>query len=457
MSELSCLGLSFHAPSREIRNQPSRVWNTYYGIKQFLGQGKCDGHILHVISGNLVNCFLLQRCALSAMACIWKCSQEWCHRVHKLPRDLREELQACCALTRVAHHQADRRFSSWMCLIDASLEGYNILESRMGEGLAMEVGAVKDRWRSNEQPSEHDVAHDIVKHGRTAGIELGGGSFDAWIDHQSIDAAKRLQGLVSKTLEERSGGRKRIFVDQPDCIAYLPAPVVIPENWRTVIAGAFHASKQPIHIKEAVTSLKTLVRMLRRPECHGRTLVCLGDNLAEVLCTEKGRAIDRGLNCICQRAAAHLIVFGNAWRRRRVPNSLNVADDDSRLATRGILRTGGYLRGRRLFARVCAHGDFASALRYRRQWNISIPPMIIHLEKSAPPPGLGELRYSSTVVPALSMLFGPSHRSSTVRIDAAVPYAGGGTYRLYNCLHVSTPFSTSYFTNPKGYINSPKN
>ena len=64
----------------------------------------------------------------------------------------------------------------------------------------------------------------------------------------------------------------------------------------------------------------------------------LGDNLAEVLSFERGRARDHGLNAYCRQAAGLQIALNCRWRRRYVETDRNASDHDSRLADRANLQ-----------------------------------------------------------------------------------------------------------------------
>eukprot|EP00959_Pyramimonas_sp_CCMP1952_P290635 6078970-Pyramimonas_sp.AAC.1 len=45
-------------------------------------------------------------------------------------------------------------------------------------------------------------------------------------------------------------------------------------------------------------------------------VVSLGDNMADVLATERGRASDFGLNALCRQSCAWQWAAGVDWRRR---------------------------------------------------------------------------------------------------------------------------------------------
>ena len=71
----------------------------------------------------------------------------------------------------------------------------------------------------------------------------------------------------------------------------------------------------------------------------------LGDNIAEVLATDAGRARDHDLNTLCRRSVGEQLFWGLSWRRRYLRSSDNPSDDDSRLADDQLIRPGRVFHG----------------------------------------------------------------------------------------------------------------
>ncbi len=72
-------------------------------------------------------------------------------------------------------------------------------------------------------------------------------------------------------------------------------------------------------------------------------VLSFGDNVAEVLAQERGRARDHGMNARCCQSQAWQLSVGIDCRRRRVVSGDNVSDDHSRRADRCELPPGGVL------------------------------------------------------------------------------------------------------------------
>ena len=105
------------------------------------------------------------------------------------------------------------------------------------------------------------------------------------------------------------------------------------------MAGAWRHPGR-IHLLEAKVSLMGLRNAAVSRRSEDCVVLSLGDNMAEVLATERGRARDRGLNACCRQSFAWQLAAGVDWRRRYVPTDKNISDSDSRLADRGALEAG---------------------------------------------------------------------------------------------------------------------
>ena len=119
-----------------------------------------------------------------------------------------------------------------------------------------------------------------------------------------------------------------------DIVAHSP-------NWtRGVVRAWKEGCDDAMHGLESRTSLRTLVAALSDPVAWGQVILSLGDNLAEVLSTEIGRARLKPLNTVCRRAAGWQFATGSTWRRRYIESGRNFSDADSRLADAGVIAAG---------------------------------------------------------------------------------------------------------------------
>ena len=105
-------------------------------------------------------------------------------------------------------------------------------------------------------------------------------------------------------------------------------------------------------------------------------VLSIGDNLSEILASDKGRSSDPVTNAQLRRAAGLTAAAGISWRRRHIETGRNPTDQGSRIADDGELAPGETLRrtpaqrnaaffaARRGAARACGlpHAAFAAEL-----------------------------------------------------------------------------------------------
>lgn len=83
-----------------------------------------------------------------------------------------------------------------------------------------------------------------------------------------------------------------------------------------------------------------LRRTARSEAARGTILLSAGGNLSEILAMEKSRARECSLSCICRCAPGLQLGADVCWRRQHAVSEENVADRDSRLVDKGLVRPG---------------------------------------------------------------------------------------------------------------------
>ena len=119
-------------------------------------------------------------------------------------------------------------------------------------------------------------------------------------------------------------------------------------SWSRVFVGAWYKTA-PIHLLECRIALAAFVDCLNDDATsHGKDVILIEDNLAEVCCTSGGRVRDAGLNALFRRARAVQLSTGSLWVRRHVESRRNCTDEDARAADRGLLAPMQFFRGQGL-------------------------------------------------------------------------------------------------------------
>ncbi|CAK0829145.1 unnamed protein product, partial [Prorocentrum cordatum] len=357
-ANLDMVGFELQGAKFVWRQRRSRFWRLWHALRQLELRGGCTGEVMRIILGHLVNFFMLSRPALSVLSRLCVFSTENLGRYRRFDGHVRGELVTCRGLlalvrSRLRPHHYPVAFCS-----DASTRGYAIHSGQIDPQLLYDVCRWRERWRFAVAEEDEGPGIDGAQTGLDADFrELGAdldiedGDWDRRGDRAApARRAPRVSSLVpADALRAAEPGLPHPRVT--GIVPALPDTLVAPTRWRRLLVGAWQR-REAIHMKEARIALVGLYHAVRDPASHGGVVLSLGDNLSEVLATERGRAHDPALNSVCRRAAAVELGAEVRWVRRYVETDRNPTDSDSRLAEQGILAPGESLRGGRLAARL---------------------------------------------------------------------------------------------------------
>ena len=343
------VGVRLDMKRRLIYNKPARTWRLIRGLDALLRRRVVSHWALQSVLGHLVHSFMVRKAALCVLQDTWA----FVHRQRgardgvELPVRVRDELRCAKGLLPVLCCSLGAPFCEEMYMTDASLKGYAVHIGRFDDATIFETGQWRERWRFQSLAAPASLATDVPS---TDAVPLCmGKEFDSWTATDT--EAKKPRDLIHRLRHAREGD----FVQQDSLVPPLHPVVVDPRSWRRVLVGAW-SRPEVIHCCEVRASLLTLRRATRDVRNHGRQLVSIGDNLSEILATERGRGHNYELNAQVRRAAALQIGTGMIWRRRHVPTDLNVTDADSRLADDGLLQPGEVLNPKQVIRRLARAG-----------------------------------------------------------------------------------------------------
>ena len=251
----------------------------------------------------------------------------------ELPSDVREELRRCAWLVLLAETNLGRPICRRVHCSDASGDGYCLTDSYWHTGDLLDVCRYHERWRFHLDDAEGDMSAEQLA--TSPSSSPGASSLELWLAAQE-------RGAKNPGRSAKPGWRPDRGVEisaEMAGIQRVPAALLEPSRWRTVVAGAWQRD-ETIHVLEARTSLIGLFRASRGAAGHGQVHLSLGDNLSSIMAFEKGRAKDPALRRICQRAGAICIAAEMSWRHRHVASEDCVADFGSRLKQRRGLARG---------------------------------------------------------------------------------------------------------------------
>ncbi|CAK0868029.1 unnamed protein product, partial [Prorocentrum cordatum] len=336
--EFGMVGVVYDGVRRTLRHSDERAWRLHFACLELERPGvPRAAWQVRVVLGHFIQHCLLLRPAMSIFRHLYRYVDE-CRLgpPSPLPSPARQEVSVFRGLIFQAVVDLAAPVSDIVLCSDSSEAGYALHRRRCDPEAVRRLARLRERWRfTPDEKRPEALEDDTYTPGWLpgAGGVLGEGDPSCGIATWAPPprrADERPHGTVRARVAQAP--RRATFEDIPD-------ELVAPEAWSLVVEGAWR-TRAPIHILEARIALAGLRHASRSLECHGRRVLSLGDNMAEVLSTEKGRAVDVGLGSVCRRSAAIQVATGIRWRRRYLDTGRNVSDGGSRKALQGLYRPG---------------------------------------------------------------------------------------------------------------------
>ena len=328
---LDLLGRTLDLELGTLRPSQKRLWRLWYALDELLARPALSKNQMRVVLGHLVDTLCMRRELLSVLCLSYSFVGTGGDDVLRLPREVCWELEVCRDVLLLVYVDLRREPCPRMYCSDASKAGYALHSSPVCPAEFWKATAHKERWRFTSR--------------RTP--PAGGGEASRGVE-ASFDAAPLFNAWAEAELEEEAtatwdgrvvvhGCRGDVAVAQPRTedeptgvqIPPLDDEIVDPTRWHLVVARPWR-SAGVIHHQEGRAALLGLRREAHLVGSHNKVLLSLGDNLAEVLVAERGRARDRGLLSLARQAAAHQVAANIGWKRRYVETDRNPSDKDSR-------------------------------------------------------------------------------------------------------------------------------
>lgn len=327
------LGMRLEGDRGVLRHKGCRTWRLWLALPEVLRLGVCSGDAMRVLLGHLYHHFGLAPYCLSVLHLTYRFALEPLGVVAPLSYAERCEVRAARALLFVAQVDLWKGVADRFYCSDASSKDYALHESSISSRDAVELSRWREKWRVRE--IVHVIerrAEDIPAEPAVNGFEVAGHVTDQLAEF-AADCRRPRAALLADPK------RATEFVEVEDAVPALAAHIVHPARWCLIVAGAWRHA-QRIHIHEARAAVMGLVRAVSANGAEDCIVISLGDNLAELLAQERGRASNRGLNALCRKAAAWQAISGVTWTRRYVNTKVNPSDHDSRRADRHELAPG---------------------------------------------------------------------------------------------------------------------
>ena len=289
----------------------SRAWNCILAFG-FLLDNVVSGKLVQQLIGHSVVIFVLNRCGMCTFRHLYDFVQSGCAPRRLRPGE-REEVKNFIGLVPLLVGNIRLEWSDTVTCTDASPIGYGICERRMDTQEIRSMGRWQERWRfkhldpAHWKPRDRAQGRDVLGDVRTAR------AFPVYPDFNDLY--------------------------MPDGeFPEVPAEVVDPTYWKTVLMGRWSDTKEHITLKEGRTLVLAARRLTRSSNSRGKRHLILVDNLALAMCSCKGRATNYSMLRVTQQLGALSLAGGFSLRLRWVPSERNPSDGPSR----GQIRPGTY-------------------------------------------------------------------------------------------------------------------
>lgn len=344
--EYALVGVVLDGKRRTLLHSKRRTWRLWYAIDGLVRRRHAAPSQLRRVAGHLVNHLCLQRCSLSVLKEIYVFVGDGTGESRELPGALLEELKVAQGLLPVLGAHLGRPVLPVVYCSDASDRGFAVHVSEAARDEVLEAACWRERWRFVDAPREAKPVVDNQDAGFEAGFEDEDTPFNRWVDEE-LRAQEQLDTVEVRgpPVRVRADLPPRAQIERVGLVPPLATTMCDPGRWRLVVLGRW-SRPRAIHCKEGRASLVGLLREARFPRSYGGRLPSLGDNLAEVLSFDRGRARDPELLGLCRRAAAVQLATGIGWCRRYIETGRNPSDTDSRRTEELGLRPGQRVLGR---------------------------------------------------------------------------------------------------------------
>ena len=301
---VEALGCVLDGHNRESRLNPTRLWRLRQGIRALLRRGKCTGRSLEVVIGHCTFCALMFRPSLSIFNTVYSFIQASYYEVSHLWRTVREELQCFKGVLLLLCQDWTRPWNPLVSSSDSSLSGYGVCQAWWPRSNVAESGRVSERARFRR------VGPHSARESALLSAGLG--------EYVGLDAEE-----VSTLLANEGWGVDPTFPEIP--AAGLRRNLWVPKMW-----GAWRY-KEGILVLESRAALKGLKRILMTRHGHDMRQLLLCDNMACVLCFERGRCKNYAVLNILREYCAFCLAKNVSVTVRWIPSELNISDEPSRI------------------------------------------------------------------------------------------------------------------------------
>ena len=265
---------------------------------------RITGKAVEKLLGHAVHFMMLKRELLSCFRSLYDFVQAKYVSRTRLWQSTAREAAWASHLLLVCHANLRRPWDDQVTASDASLSGIAVCTRQAHAEEVARLARVKETWRFK--------ARDFVPPRETAlkTVEL----CDPFEDPNTVKPIHLLPEdpfTFNLNFEE------------------IPQSFMEPQEWCDTFSSPMRIA-EPITILEARGVIAAVRHKCRAVRSFGKRHLHLNDNLANVLCLEKGRSSSFSMLRACRRLCALLVAANCSVHHRWVPSELNPADHASR-------------------------------------------------------------------------------------------------------------------------------
>lgn len=303
------LGFTIDGKSGRVLPIADRVAKVIAAFKWLARRPRVTGRVVEKLIGRAVHFMLLRREMLS----IFRSSYDFVgasyqHRC-RLWKSVAKEAEWAANLLQICSANLKRNWSTVVTASDASLSGIAVCARKATLTEIKRIGLCPESWRFR---SKHAVnPRESVFHTE---------KLDPVDPFSNVDTVKPVISNPSAYDDP--------YELNPD-FKEIPIQFMHESHWGLRFAAHMQHS-EAITILEARGTVAAVRHLLRDVKNFGLQFIHLNDNLANVLCSEKGRSGSYPMLRCCRRLCALVLAGDLGIHHRWVPSELNPADHGSR-------------------------------------------------------------------------------------------------------------------------------
>lgn len=354
VQSLETVGCRLDLLAGTLCNKADRTWRVHLAGLELVRRGRVQVSQVEIWLGHATSLFRLRPCLLSVFDKIYRFIELGRGKRFPLWPSVRKEIRLASHMVWLAHVNLRSSFVNQIDAGDSADHGYALMTRSLPDFELERIIRFKERWRYIALPAELADAIRLEdknklisliesKTGMTNYFNRDFGFFnDGYVRTGcgiGTDYGQWLQQVIEEgdwkktsaiASQSRAKVKRKTDVEWPALVEPVRKQVLDPSKFRLLWAKRWRNPSAHINLKEALVALSSLKRTARVASLSGMTKITLCDNLAVVLCFEKGRSSSPALNRLCRVSAAFQCGLGIFWRLRHIESPRNVADGPSR-------------------------------------------------------------------------------------------------------------------------------